>query len=66
MWSALDSLLDRAHIVGSIEAVHGQAELFEQLPHRLAAVTEADVAAAAADLVSQHRAVVELVPPGTN
>jgi zinc protease len=66
MWSSLDSLLDRAHIVGSIEAVHGQAELFEELPRRLAAVTEADVAAAAADLLSQHRAVVELVPTGTN
>jgi predicted Zn-dependent peptidase len=64
LWRSLDSLMDRAHIFASVETVHGRAELVEELAPRLAAVTVADVAGAAADLVSQHRAVLELQPAG--
>ncbi len=64
LWRSLDSLMDRAHIFASVETIHGQAELVEELPSRMAAVKAADVAAAAADLLSQHRAVLELEPAG--
>ena len=62
VWRSLDSILSRAHIVGSIETVHGSAELIDDLAARLGAVTSADVASAAADLAGQHRAVLELQP----
>ncbi len=62
VWRSLDSILSRAHIVGSIETVHGSAELIDDLAARLGAVTAADVASAAADLAGQHRAVLELQP----
>jgi predicted Zn-dependent peptidase len=66
LWGSLGSLLDRAHIIASVESVHGRAELVEELPQRLAAVTVADVAAAAAELASQHRAIVDLQPVGAD
>ena len=56
--------MDRAHILASVETIHGRAELVEELASRMAAVKVADVAAAAADLLSQHRAVLELQPAG--
>jgi zinc protease len=62
LWRSLDSILNRSHVVGSIETIHGHAELLDELADRLAAVTSADVAAAAADLAGQHRAVLELEP----
>jgi zinc protease len=62
VWRSLDSILNRSHIMGSVETVHGSAELIDELATRLAAVTSADVAAAAADLAGQHRAVLELQP----
>jgi zinc protease len=62
VWRSLDSILSRSHIVGSIETVHGSAELIDDLAARLGAVTAADVASAAADLAGQHRAVLELQP----
>jgi zinc protease len=62
VWRSLDSILSRAHIVASIETVHGSAELIDDLAARLGAVTAADVASAAADLAGQHRAVLELQP----
>jgi len=64
LWRSLDSLMDRAHIFASVETVHGRAELVEELASRLAAVKVADVAEAASDLLSQHRAVLELQPAG--
>ena len=57
LWRSLDSLMDRAHIFASVELV-------EELASRLAAVKVADVAEAASDLLSQHRAVLELQPAG--
>ncbi len=62
LWRSLDSLLDRAHIVASVETIHGRAELVEELAPRMGAVKAADVAEAAADLLGQHRAVLELQP----
>jgi len=62
LYRSLDSLLDRAHVVASLETVHGRAELIDELAPRMGAVSPADVAAAAADLVGQHRAVLELQP----
>ena len=62
LWRSLDSILNRSHVVGSIETIHGSAELLDELADRLAAVTSADVAAAAADLAGQHRAILELQP----
>ena len=62
LWRSLDSILNRSHVVGSIETIHGSAELLDDLADRLAAVTSADVAATAADLAGQHRAVLELEP----
>jgi predicted Zn-dependent peptidase len=62
VWRNLDSILSRSHIVGSLETIHGSAELIDELPARLGAVTPADVAAAAADLSGQHRAILELQP----
>jgi predicted Zn-dependent peptidase len=64
LWRSLDSILDRAHIVASVEMVHGRAELVQEVAHRLGAVKAAEVAAAASDLLDQHRAVVELQPGG--
>jgi predicted Zn-dependent peptidase len=62
LWRALDSLLDRAHIVASVETIHGRAELVEELAPRMGAVKPADVAEAAADLLGQHRAILDLQP----
>jgi zinc protease len=62
LWRSVDSILGRANILGSIETVHSSAELVDDLAGRLAAVTPADVATAAADLAEQHRAVLELQP----
>jgi zinc protease len=61
-WRGLDEVLGRAVGFASIEAVHGRCELVGELPDRLAAVSAEQVAEAAADLVGQHRCVVELVP----
>ncbi|HTW08633.1 MAG TPA: pitrilysin family protein [Acidimicrobiales bacterium] len=64
MWRGLGSILARAHIVASVETIHGRAELVTELPSLLASVRRGQVAEAAADLARQHRAIVELVPAG--
>ncbi|HXW80250.1 MAG TPA: pitrilysin family protein [Acidimicrobiales bacterium] len=66
VWRSLDSILDRAHIIASIETVHGRAELIAELAQRIARVTPADLASAAADLAGQRRAVLELQPAGAS
>ena len=60
----LDAVISRALELAKFELVHGRAELIAELPARLAAVTEADVRAAAAELTPQRRAVLELVAGG--
>ncbi len=60
----LDAVISRALELAKFELVHGRAELIAELPGRLAAVTEADIKAAAAELTPQRRAVLELVAGG--
>jgi zinc protease len=62
VWRSLDSILNRSHVVGSLETIHGSAELIDDLAPQLGEVAPADVAAAAADLAGQRRAVLELKP----
>ncbi|MCL6091346.1 MAG: insulinase family protein, partial [Actinobacteria bacterium] len=63
-WKGLAPLLQRSHIVGSVETVQGRAELIFELPALLGAVSPSQVAAAAQEILGQHRAVYELVPRG--
>lgn len=57
-----DAAGDRALRMGTFELLYGRAELINELPAKLAAVTAADVAAAAARLRSDNRAIVGLNP----
>jgi predicted Zn-dependent peptidase len=63
-WRALDQVLNRATALADAEVVHGRAELVSEIPGLVASVGRQAVAAAAADLVHQYRAVVELQPGG--
>jgi predicted Zn-dependent peptidase len=63
-WRSLDAVLDRTLSLASIETIHGRAELVAELPARFAAVEQAAIAAAAADLRGQHGALLELQPAG--
>ena len=65
LWRSLGSVLERARVIGSIEVVHGSGELLFELADRMQEVTGPDVAAAAADLRGQHRAVLEIQPGGS-
>lgn len=61
-WRGLDPVLNRALSLAGAEVVHGRAELVGELPGLLASISPEAVAAAAADLLGQHRAIVELRP----
>lgn len=61
-WRGLDEVLGRAVSLASTEIIHGRAELIMELPGLLTAVSASDVAAAAASLLGQHKAVLELRP----
>jgi len=61
-WRSLESVLDRTLELASVEVARGRAELVGELPERLGAVEPAAIAAAAADLRRQHRALLELEP----
>jgi len=60
----MDAVISRTLNFAKFELVFGQAGLIEQIPQRLAAITEADVQAAAAALRPDRRAVVELIAGG--
>ncbi len=60
-----DSVHGRTLRFAAYELVHRRAELLGELPGRLAAVTADDVAAAAATLRPERRAVLELLAGGT-
>ncbi len=60
----MDAVISRTLNFAKFELVFGQAGLIEQIPQRLAAITEADVRAAAAALLPDRRAVVELIAGG--
>ncbi len=61
-WGSLDPVMNRALALASAEVVHGRAELVNEIPGLIAGVGPGAVAAAAADLLGQHRAVLELRP----
>jgi zinc protease len=61
-WRGLDSVMERAITLGSLEVIHARAELADELPDLLAAVPASAVSAAAADLATQRRAIVEIRP----
>jgi predicted Zn-dependent peptidase len=60
----LDAVISRTLEFAKFQLVHGRAELVAELPERLAAVTEADIRAAAATLRPDNRAVLELIAGG--
>ena len=60
----VDPVLGRTLALAAAEQIHGRAELLTELPARLADVTAEQVQAAAATLVPERRAVLELVPGG--
>jgi zinc protease len=57
-----DSTIERALRMGTLELLYGKAEMINDLPGLLAAVTAKDVARAAAGLTPDARAVVSLNP----
>jgi predicted Zn-dependent peptidase len=59
-----DRIVSRTLAYGSLELMHGKAELVGQLPGMVAAVTADDVAAAAKALRPDGRAVLILKPAG--
>jgi zinc protease len=59
-----DRIVSRTLAFGSLELLHGRPELVAELPARVAAVTAADVSAAAKSLRPDARAVLTLKPAG--
>ncbi|MQS12986.1 insulinase family protein [Streptomyces kaniharaensis] len=57
-----DGLEARTRSLGALEVLYGRAELVDQLPDRLAAVTADQLASAAVALSPDARAVLRLVP----
>ena len=64
MFRELDAVMSRTLDLAKFELIYGRAELIAELPGRLAAITDADVRAAAAELLPDRRAVVELIAGG--
>jgi zinc protease len=60
----VDAVLSRTLAAAKFELIFGRAELVNELPALLAQVTDGDVAAAAAALRPDRRAVVELIAGG--
>ena len=60
----LDAVISRTLEFAKFELIYGRAELIAELPQRLRAVSEDDIRAAAAQLVPERRAVLELVAGG--
>ncbi|MEB3365949.1 M16 family metallopeptidase [Saccharopolyspora mangrovi] len=59
-----DRVISRTLDLGSAELLHGRAELISELPERIGRVRAQDVAAAAKELRSDARAVLEIEPAG--
>ncbi len=60
----VDAVLSRTLTAAKFELIFGRAELMNELPALLAQITDADVAAAAAEMKPDQRAVVELIAGG--
>jgi zinc protease len=58
----VDPVLGRTLALAAFEQQHGRADLLMELPGRLAEVTEDQIRAAAATLIPDRRATLELVP----
>jgi zinc protease len=70
-WSATmfrdhDRLASRTRAIGACELLHGRGELAAELPVLVAAVTSDQVAAAAAALRPEERAVLTIIPGGSD
>jgi zinc protease len=61
-WHGIDSVLNQALSIACLEVIHDQAELLMELPTIFGGVSAGAVAAAASNLLAQHRAVFELLP----
>ncbi|MDQ3155024.1 MAG: insulinase family protein [Actinomycetota bacterium] len=59
-----DRLVSRTLAVGALELLHGRGELVAELPAKVAAITRAQVAAAAGRLSTDSRAVLIIEPVG--
>jgi predicted Zn-dependent peptidase len=57
-----DSITSRIRSLGSLELLHGRAELLGELPDLLSALTADDIAAAAAALDPDRCAVLRILP----
>lgn len=64
LFRELDAVMSRTLDLAKFELIYGRAELIAELPARFAAVTDADVRTAAAELLPDRRAVVELIAGG--
>src|SRR5829696_1135291 len=60
----VDPVLGRTLALATAELVHGRAEMLTEVPARLGEITADQVREAAATLVPDRRAVLELVPGG--
>ncbi|WP_353650766.1 pitrilysin family protein [Nakamurella sp. A5-74] len=60
-----DAIAGRTRTIGSLELLHGRAELINEIPARIAALSAEDIAAAAARLGIDNSAVLEVVPAET-
>jgi predicted Zn-dependent peptidase len=57
-----DAIASRTRSLGSLELLHGRAELLAELPDLLSALTADDIAAAATALDPQRCAVLRILP----
>jgi predicted Zn-dependent peptidase len=57
-----DAIASRTRSLGSLELLHGRAELLGELPDLLSALTAEDIAAAAAALDPDRCAVLRILP----
>jgi len=61
-----DRLATRTRAIGACELLHGRGELAVELPAMVAAVSSDQVAAAAAELRPDERAVLTIIPGGSD
>jgi predicted Zn-dependent peptidase len=61
----LDAVMSRTLAIAKFALVHGRAELVNEVPERLASISEAAVQKAAASLTPDRRAVLEVIAGGS-
>ncbi len=59
-----DGIAARTKSLGSLELLHGRAELLSEIPGIIATITPAEIAAAAKSLDPQRRAILRINPEG--